>query len=173
MISDSMRDSLNSQIDKEFYSSYFYLSIAAYFEEMSLLGMAKWMRVQAQEENAHGLIFFNYVLDRGGKVKLGALPEPPSSFKSPLDAFQKTLEHEEAVTASINKLMDQAIKERDHATRSLLDWFVDEQVEEEASVGAIVARLKLVGKDSNGLFSLDSELGTRVFTVPAPLQGKI
>jgi len=173
MISQKMQDAINLQITKEFYSSYLYLSMAAYLEEQSLTGFAKWMRVQAQEEHAHALIFFNHLLDRDGQVKLGALDAPPHEFASPLDVYERTLEHEHMITASIHALVDLAIEERDHAARNLLAWFVDEQVEEEANDKGIIARLKQIGGDGNGLFVLNNELGARVFVVPTPLVGKI
>lgn len=172
MISKTMQDAINKQITREFYSSYLYLSMAAYFEDLSLPGFAQWMRVQVQEESAHAMILFNYICDRGGRVILGAIDQPDIEFKSPLDVFEKTLEHEQKVTSWINELMDLAIKENDHATRSLLNWFVDEQVEEEANDNTIIARLKMMGKDMSGLFQFDKELGARVYEVPAPLAAK-
>ena len=173
MLSQKMQKALNEQITREFFSSYLYLAMAAWFEEQSLTGFAKWMRVQVQEESSHALIFFNYVIERGGSVTLGAIDAPKTDFTSPLNIFEKTYEHEQYITASINKLMDLAIEERDHATRSMLNWFVDEQVEEESNDTTILARLKLAGDRQDALFLLDSELGTRTYTVPAPLTGKI
>jgi ferritin len=172
MISKTMQDAINAQITREYYSSYLYLSMAAYFEAESLTGFAKWMRVQVQEENAHALIFFNYICDRGGKVELGAIEKPPVDFTSPLDAFQKTYEHEQKVTAWINGLADLAVAEKDHASRRLLDWFVDEQVEEEANDTTIIASLERIGNDGNALLNMDKDLGTRVFNVPAPLAAR-
>ena len=172
MISKTMQDAINAQITREYYSSYLYLSMAAYFESESLPGFAKWMRVQAQEESAHALIFFNYICDRSGKVALGAIDKPPTDFTSPLDAFKKTFEHEQKVTAWINELADHAIAEKDHASRRLLDWFVDEQVEEEANDTTIIAALERIGNDGNALLMMDRELSARVFTVPVPLAGR-
>ncbi|HEY3414186.1 MAG TPA: ferritin [Armatimonadota bacterium] len=172
MISKTMQDAINAQITREYYSSYLYLSMAAYFESESLTGFAKWMRVQVQEENAHALIFFNYICDRDGKVELGAIEKPPAAFTSALDVFEKTYEHEQKVTAWINDLADLAVSEKDHASRRLLDWFVDEQVEEEANDTTIIAALKRIGNDGNALLTLDKELGARVFALPAPLAGR-
>jgi ferritin len=172
VISKTMQDAINAQIAREYYSSYLYLSMAAYFEEQELPGFAKWMRVQVQEEEAHAMIFFNYLCERGGKVILEALPQPPADYDSTLDVFEKTYVHEQMITASINDLADLAVKERDHASRNLLNWFVDEQVEEEANDTAIIAQLKRIGHDGNALVMMDRELGTRVFNVPAPLAAK-
>lgn len=172
MISKTMQDAINAQITREYYSSYLYLSMAAYFESESLPGLANWMRVQTQEEGAHALIFFNYICDRGGKVELGAIDKPPAKFTSALDVFQKTYEHEQKVTAWINDLADLAIAEKDHASRRLLDWFVDEQVEEENNDTTIIAALERIGNDGNALLTLDRELGARTFAVPAPLAGR-
>lgn len=173
MLGDKMLKALNDQITKEFQSAYLYLSMSAYFEAENLSGFATWMRIQAQEESCHAFILFNYVCERGGKVALGALDAPPITFESPRDAFEKTLAHEQFVTASINKLMDLAIKESDHATRAMLQWFVTEQVEEEANAGHILARLRLTKGAGNGLFMMDRELGARTFAVPTPLAGKV
>lgn len=173
MISNKMLQTINEQITKEFYSAYLYLSMAAYFEEQSLQGCAKWMRVQAQEESCHALIFFSYVAEQGARAVLGTIDAPKADFTSVLDIFEKTLAHEQTVTASIHRLMDLAVEERDYATRKLLDWFVEEQVEEEANAGALVAQLKRVKDDSNALFLIDKELMTRTFTLPPPLVGKI
>ncbi len=173
MISDRMLKTMNEQIAKEFYSGYMYLEMAAYFEEAGLEGMASWMRIQAQEEECHAMIFFNYVNEQGGRVRLGGVDEPPHEYDSPLDVFEKGLEHEKKVTASINNLVDIAIEEKDHASRSFLNWFVDEQVEEEDGFNRVASKLKLVKADSNALFMIDKELGARVFNIPAPLAGKI
>ena len=173
MLTQRMQKALNEQITKEFYSAYIYLAMAAWFEEQSLNGFAKWMRVQTQEETSHAMILFNYVIERGGAVSLGALEAPSTSFSSVLEIFEKALEHEQYITSSINKLMDIAIEERDHAARSMLNWFVDEQVEEESNANTMIARLKLCGEKTDGILLLDSEVGTRTFTLPAPLVGKI
>jgi ferritin len=172
MLDKKMTAALNDQITKEFYSAYLYMSMSAYFEGETLPGLAKWMRTQAQEESCHALMFFNYVCEQGGGVQLGAIKAPASSFKSPVEVLEQTLEHEKAVTASIYKLADLALELRDHATRQFLEWFIKEQVEEEASAGTMRDQLKRVA-DGNGLFVLDKDAGTRVFAVPVPLVGKI
>ena len=168
MLSKKMVEALNDQINAELYSSYLYLSMAAHFEGVNLKGIANWMRVQAQEEDFHAKKFFQYVLDRQGKVILQAIAEPPNKWKSPLAAFEAVYEHETKVTGLINKLATLAQKEEDHATGVLLHWFINEQVEEEANADGIVQKLKLIGDNSSGLFLLDQELAARVFTPPAP-----
>lgn len=174
MISEKLASAMSVQIGKEYYSGYFYMAMAAWLEENSLEGISKWMRVQGQEELAHGTIIYNYVLEAGGSVKLPAIEEPPSDYKSALDIFERGLEHEKYVTSLINNLVDIAIEEKDHASRSFLNWFVDEQVEEEANFSAILGKLKL-NEQSGGaaLFMIDQELATRGFVVPSPLVGKI
>lgn len=172
MLNKKMLAGLNDQVAKEFYSAYLYLSMAAYFEREALPGLAKWMRVQAQEESCHALIFFNYVCEHGAVAVLGALDAPPSEFKSPADVFEMTLAHEKTVTASIHALVDIAIEERDHATKQFLEWFVKEQVEEEASADTLLTQVKRIA-DGNALFVLDKDAGARMFTLPVPLTGKL
>ncbi|MFH0910521.1 MAG: ferritin [Planctomycetota bacterium] len=169
MISKDILKALNEQITKELYSSYLYLQMSAYLEGQNLKGMANWMRVQAQEEIAHAIIFYNYVNERGGLVKLGAIDQPPPDYASPLDVFEKTLAHEKTVTASIHHLMDMAIAEKDYATRTRLEWFIEEQVEEEANPTEIIGKLKLTGGKGGGLLFLDQGLGARIYVQPAPL----
>ena len=171
MLSPEMLAALNDQITKEGYSSYLYLQMAAWFEHKSLQGFANWMKVQAQEEAAHMMILFNFVNERGGFVDLGPFDGPPADYASPLDVFRKTLEHEQKVTASIHALMDLAIAEKDYATKTRLDWFISEQVEEEANASDLVGKLELIGEHSHGVFMLDKELATRVFVTPSPLAG--
>lgn len=161
MITKVMQDAINEQITREFYSANLYLAIAAYYHSMNLNGFANWMRIQAQEEINHGMKFFDYLLDRDGKVKIGVIEEPPVEWDSPLHAFESALEHEKKITSHINDLADLAFEQKDHATSNLLQWFVDEQVEEEATTGEIVDRLKLAGDAKSPLFMLDSELKTR------------
>jgi len=172
MLSEAMTAALNEQITKELYSSYLYLQMAAYLDDQSLPGFATWMKAQAQEEISHAMIFYNYVNERGSRVIVGAIEQPPSEFTSPLDIFEKTLEHEKVVTASINSLMDLAVEERDYATRNRLEWFIGEQVEEESNASDIIGRLGLIGDKGGGLFMLDKELGARVFVMPSPLAGE-
>jgi ferritin len=167
MISKTLEKAINEQINRELYSEYLYLSIQAWFSAQNLDGFATWMAVQTQEERFHAMKFFHFVLDRGGKVELLAMDKPEIEFVSPLNAFKMSLEHEKFITKSINDLMDIAIKENDHASKSMLQWFVDEQVEEEANFDKVLHRLERVADNSSGLFLLDTELGTRVFTPPA------
>jgi len=167
MLSKTMQDALNDQINAEYYSSYLYLSMAAWADSANLKGFANWFRVQVQEEMVHVMKFFQYVLDRRGVVKLAAIAGPPTQWASPLAAFEATLAHEQHVTGRINKLADLAIKENDHASHAILEWFVDEQVEEEATADLILQQLKLAGDAPAALFILDRELGARTFTPPA------
>jgi Ferritin-like protein len=164
MISENMIDALNEQINKEIYSAYLYMSMSAHSTYAGLNGFANWFMVQYQEEMTHAMKIYTYINDQGEKVKLAAIAQPPIDFDSSLDMFEKTLEHEEFVTKSINELVDLAIKENDHATNIFLQWFVTEQVEEESNDNEIIAKLKLVGGEGNGLFMLDKELAQRVFT---------
>jgi len=167
MLKGKMLDTLNGQINAEMYSAYLYLSMESYFQSVSLTGFARWMRSQVQEELFHSMKFYDYVGERGGKVTLEVIKKPDSSWKTPLSAFKHILKHEQLVTGLINDLVELAITEKDHATVNFLQWFVSEQVEEEASVGEIVDKLKLIKTDTSGLFFLDAELGKRVFTPPA------
>jgi ferritin len=166
MINEKVRESFNKQITAELYSSYLYLSMAAYFESMNLPGFANWMKCQAQEELVHTMKFFTFINDRSGKVELTAIDGPPVSWKTPLAVFEDAYKHEVKVTSLINNLVDIALAERDHAAAAFLQWFVTEQVEEEASADGVVQQLRLAGADGSGLFMLDRELATRVFTMP-------
>jgi len=161
MLSDRMLNELNKQINAELYSSYLYVSMSAYFESINLPGFAAWMRAQAQEEVAHASKFFGYVVERGGRVLLMPIEGPETEWDSPLAAFQATFAHEQVVTGLIHKLVDLAEEEKDHATRSFLQWYVDEQVEEEASADAVVQKLTMIGDSANALFMLDNALGQR------------
>ncbi len=167
MLSERMEKALNDQINAEFYSAYLYLAMAAYFESMNLNGFGNWMRVQAQEELTHAMKFYDYVYERGGRVVLAAVDAPPKEWESPLAAFEGAYAHECKVSAMINDLVNIAIEEKDHATNNFLQWFVSEQVEEEASADDVVQKLKLIGDHGNGIFMLDRELGQRVFSAPA------
>ncbi len=171
MLSQKVQDSLNSQLNAELYSSYLYLSMSAYFHSINLGGFANWMRVQAQEELVHVAKFYDFVNERDGRVILRPVEGPPSEWASPLAVFEDAYRHEQKVTGLINDLVDLSIEERDHATNNFLQWFVAEQVEEEASANDIVQQLKLLGDDRNGLFMLDRELAQRVFTPPPPGPG--
>jgi len=166
MLTEKMEQALNDQVKWELWSSYLYLSMATYFEDMGLMGFANWMKVQEQEEKFHATKFYNYTFERGGRIKLQTLEAPENSWASPLAVLQETLKHEQAVTARINALMDLAIQEKDHATASYLKWFIDEQVEEEASVQDVINKLKLVEGNPSALYMLDKEMAVRVFTPP-------
>ena len=171
MLSEKMQDALNGQLNKEMYSAYLYLAMSAYSTYIGLKGFANWFMVQYQEEMMHAMKIYDYINDQGGQVKLMAIEQPLTEFKSPMDMFEKTLEHEKFITMSINELVDLAIAEKDHATNIFLQWFVTEQIEEESNDKDIIARLKLIGKDGNGLLMLDKELAARVFTPPATAEG--
>lgn len=171
MIKEKMQEALNNQLNRELYSSYLYLSMASYFESINLKGFANWMRVQTQEELVHVMKFYDYIIERGGRVILSSIECPPSEWASPLEVFEHTSQHEQKVTSLINNLVDLAISEHDHATNSFLQWFVTEQVEEEALVNEVMQQLKLMGDVGGGLFMLDREFAQRVFTPPtAPQQ---
>ena len=167
MISKKLIKAINEQINKELFSEYLYISMQAWFANQNLDGRAAWMDAQGKEERFHAMKFFNYLIERGGKVELKAIATPTVEFDNPLKAFKMALEHEQFITKSINELMDLAIKENDHATRSFLQWYVDEQVEEEASVDKIVNMLKMVGENGHGIMMIDRELGQRTFSAPA------
>ncbi len=166
MISTKMQDALNEQIAAEFYSAHMYLSMSSYLESVDLPGFAKWMRVQYQEEVTHAERIFDYVIERDGRAILKSFDAPPAEWKSVLDVFEMTYEHEQKVTGLIHNLVDIALAEKDHATYNSLQWFVAEQVEEEATAKGILQQLKLLGDSKSGLFMIDRELGTRVFTPP-------
>ena len=167
MISQKMQEALNGQVAAEFYSAYLYLSMSAYLESIDLQGFAGWMRVQYQEEVSHAEKIFDHVIERDGRAVIKAWEAPPAEWKSALDVFETAYKHEQKVTGLINGLVDQALAEKDHATYNFLQWFVNEQVEEEASVKTIVQQLKLLGDSRAGLFQIDRELGQRTFVPPA------
>jgi ferritin len=167
MVKKKIEAALNKQLNAELYSSYLYLSMSAYFQSINLPGFANWMRVQTQEELVHAMKFYDFINERGGRVTLQKIDFPPTKWASPLNAFESAYKHEQKVTGLINDLVNLAVGEKDHATNIFLQWFVTEQVEEEASADEVVQKLKLVGKDSGGLFMLDGEMGQRVFTPPA------
>jgi ferritin len=166
MLNPKIQDAFNQQLNAELYSSYLYLSMAAYFESENLAGMANWMRVQAQEELVHALKFFDFINERDGRVVLTQVDGPKTEWHAPLDAFDDAYQHEQKVTGLIHRLVDLSLGERDHAANTFLQWFVTEQVEEEASVKSIVDKLKLAGDNTVALFMLDGELGQR--TPPPP-----
>ncbi|HCZ07279.1 MAG: ferritin [Thermotogota bacterium] len=160
-INATVEKALNEQINRELYSAYLYLAMAAYLDEKNLPGAAHWMRVQAQEEVGHAMRLYNYVVERRGRVVLEAIEKPPVEWKSITDVFESALKHEEKVTSHIHSLVDLAQEEGDHATVSMLKWFVDEQVEEEASVDEILQKLRYLGEDGRSLIILDRELAQR------------
>jgi ferritin len=160
-IKKPIEKAINAQIQLELASAYAYLSMAAYFDRHAFSGFAHWMRLQQNEENEHAMRFFNYLHDRDGRVELQPLEKPPHEFKSPLDVFEQSLENERTVTASIHRLYELAQKEKDHATVSMLKWFVDEQVEEEKSALDMVDKLKLAGDHPGALLLIDREAGAR------------
>jgi ferritin len=161
MLSQKMQDALNNQLNAELYSSYLYLSMNAYFKAINLEGFANWMYYQAQEELTHSMKFYDFINQRGAKVKLLQVEAPPNEWSSPLAVFEATLEHEQKVTGLINELVELALAEHDHATNIFLQWFVSEQVEEEESVGGVLEQLKLMGEAKGGLFMIDRELAKR------------
>ncbi|MCH8118155.1 MAG: ferritin [Planctomycetes bacterium] len=167
MISEKMEEALNGQVNAELYSAYLYLSMESYFKSLNLNGFAGWMRVQTQEEVIHAMKIYDFINERGGRVILKAIEGPPTEWDSPLAVFEAVYVHEQKVTGLINDLVDLAIKEKDHATNTFLQWFVNEQVEEESSADEVVQQLKMMENAPGGMFMLDRELGQRVFTPPA------
>jgi ferritin len=161
MINKKVQDALNKQINEEMYSSYLYLAMAAHCEHEGFKGTARWLKVQMGEETGHAMRFYEYILEQGGQVELAAIQKPEGPFGSLLDIFTKTLKHEQHITGCIHKLAELAVQEGDFATQNLLQWFVNEQVEEEANAGEIVTKLKMAGTQGPGLLFIDSELGRR------------
>lgn len=167
MISKKMQDAINKQVEAEFFSAHLYLSMAAYLETIDLPGLASWMRIQYQEEISHGMKMFEYVIERDGRSFVPAIEAPQVDWDGAVSVFAAVLEHEQKVTGLINNLMDIALAEKDHAANIFLQWFVNEQVEEEATAKGVVQQLKMLGDSKAGLFQIDRELGARVFTPPA------
>ncbi len=161
MLSAALQKAINEQINKELYSSYLYLSMAAYFEDQNLSGFANWMYVQVGEEREHGMKFYEYLVDRGAKVDLKAIAAPATSWKSSLEVFKEVQKHEAFVTASINTLYELALSEKDYAAQIMLQWFISEQVEEEKNAAEIVQKLELIDAKGTALLMLDHELGHR------------
>ena len=166
MLSAKLQKELNGQMNNEFYAEYEYLSMAAYFHAMNLDGFANYFHVQSQEEHFHAMKIFHFILNKGGKAELQQIAKPDVAFKSPLAVFEKALSQEKKVTKSINDLMDEAIKENDHAVNSFLRWYVDEQVEEEASAGKALAKIQIIKGQGEGLLILDQEFAQRTFSAP-------
>lgn len=169
MLSKKVEEALNAQINAEFWSAYLYLAMAMHFESEGRAGVANWFKIQFKEEQAHAEIFINYVNQRGGKVTLMPIDAVPSSWASPLAAFEDTLAHEQKVTSLINNLYAVAEAEKDYATRDRLAWFVTEQVEEEDNAQQLIDKFRLIGDNGMGLYMLDQELAARTYTVPSPL----
>lgn len=167
MISKKIEQAFNSQLNAEAYSAYLYWSMSAALEKMNLPGFANWMRVQAQEEMSHAMKFYDHVIERGGTVSMTAIDGPPTAWKDVKGVIGATLEHEQHVSSLINDLMELAIAEKDHAAAMFLQWFVSEQVEEEASAMEILGKLEIAGDTAGGLYMLDKEMAGRVFVPPA------
>jgi ferritin len=161
MLKQKVQDALNEQIKHELYSAYVYLAVAAYCDRQSLSGFAHWMREQSKEELGHALKIFDFISDRGGTVQLQAVDKPPVDYGTPLQVAEKALEHEKRVTGLIERLYELAVKENDYATQAMLQWFIEEQVEEEKNAGHLVDRVKMAGDDRATLLMLDMELGRR------------
>jgi ferritin len=167
MLGQKIEEAFNEQINKELFSGYLYLSMSAYFLSINLNGFASWMRVQALEELTHAMKFFDFINERGGRAELHEAKAPQKEWESPLAAFEDAYEHECFISNCINDLVNLSLDEKDHASNNFLQWFVSEQVEEEASVDEVAQKLKLIGGDGGGLFLVDQELAQRVFTPPA------
>ena len=161
MLNEKIQQEMNNQVQRELESAYIYLSMAAYFDSVTLPGFAQWMKAQFQEEQAHALKFYDFIGDRGGRVMLQPIGQPPIEFPSALDVFEKALAHEQKITGHINDLYALATEEKDYASQTFLLWFIDEQVEEEKNAGDIVDMLKLIGDNAHALLMLDRELGQR------------
>ena len=169
MLSVKMQDALNAQINAEMWSAYLYLSMSMAAADKGLKGMANWFAVQFKEEQDHAQIIINYILSRGGRVLLAPIDAVETEWEAPIDMFEQTLTHEQKVTSMINDLYNLAIEEKDHATRSMLTWFVDEQVEEEDSAREIIDQLRMIDCNKLGLYMIDKEMATRTYTTPSPL----
>ena len=161
MPTKTVEAAINDQIAKEFFASHLYLSMAAWFEDQNLHGFANWMRMQTEEERAHAMRLFNYLIEAGGRVRLKAIDAPAVDFTSPLQVMKESLKHEQKVTASIRKLYELADKEKDYGTQLQLQWFITEQQEEEKNVGDVIARLEMAGDNKVALMFIDRELGSR------------
>jgi len=167
MLNEKIEKALNNQINEELFSAYLYLSMSAWFESINLKGFANWMMIQNQEEQLHAMKIFSFINERGGTVKLEGIKEPQLKWDSPLAAFEAAYKHEQHITGCINDLYHLAVEEKDRATQIFLEWFVTEQVEEEANADEIVQNLKLIGNAGHGVFMLDREMAQRVFNPAA------
>lgn len=166
MINEKVGKILNEQINKELYSAYLYLAMSAYFSDLGLLGFAHWMRVQAQEEQGHATLIYDFLIDRGARIVLTSIDTPPNNWGGALNVIEEALKHEVYVTGLINNIITVAEEVKDRATMSYMNWFVDEQVEEEANAQDIISKLKLIGDDKSALYLLDKDLSTRIFVQP-------
>ncbi len=171
-MNDIITKLINEQINAELYSAYLYLAFADYYEEEGLSGYANYFEIQAAEERDHALIFRNYLHENGERVHLASIAQPDVSFSSFLEPLEKALEHERYVTSLINGIYDAANEARDYRTMNFLNWFVDEQLEEEDNADTMVTRMKLFGSDAKALYDLDNECAARVYTTPSPLAGE-
>jgi ferritin len=169
MITDKIAINLNKQLNNEFYSAYFYLSMSAYSSHLGFKGCADWFMMKNEEETDHAMRIYKYILDQGSQINLLSISGPPKSFKNISEMFKETLKHEQEITKNIHYLMDLALSEKDHATQIFLQWFVTEQVEEEATVGEIIDRFKIIGEKTDALFNIDNELGQIVLKNKEPL----
>lgn len=169
MISKRLEEAINAQINAEMWSAYLYLSMSSYCQHAGYPGMANWFTIQFKEEQDHAQIFVNYLQSRGGRVLLRAIDAVDTEWASPLAAFEHTLHHEEKVTSLINNLMAIAVEERDFASQSRMQWFIDEQVEEEENATDIIQKLRMLDGNGYGMYQLDQELAARVYTQVAPL----
>ncbi|MFK7845151.1 MAG: ferritin [Rhodothermales bacterium] len=160
-VNTAVEAAINAQIQAEFQSAYIYLAMSAKFNEMGFGGFAHWLRLQWEEETVHALKFYDFLLSRDGSIELDSIEKPEITFETPLEAFEQVLEHEQYITSRIHDLYDLATKNRDYPLQTLLNWFVDEQVEEEDSVRAVIDTLRLIGDSGSNLFLLDRELGSR------------
>ncbi|MDI9436538.1 MAG: ferritin [Euryarchaeota archaeon] len=167
MLDERMEEALNYQLNRELYSGYLYLAMAAYFDDQDLPGFANWMRIQAQEELSHAMKFYDYLVRRGGRAVMDAIEAPENEWESAVAVFEQVYQHEQMVTGLIHKLVDLALELSDHATNNFLQWFVAEQVEEEESSSGVLHKVKMASQSRSGLYMLDQELGQRVFHPPA------
>ncbi|WP_373034731.1 ferritin [Sulfurimonas sp.] len=168
MLSKKIQKSLSAQLNHEFYSAYLYLAMSAYCSQSDFKGVASWLKMQYEEEHMHATKIYNYLIEQGAQVSLIEIAKPPKNFGTILNVFQMSLKHEQMMTSKLNELSNLALKEKDHATYNLLQWFVNEQVEEESSVSEIISKIKLVNGDGYGLLMIDNELNQR--SSPAPIK---
>jgi len=167
MLTARIERELNKQLNREFFSAYLYMSMAAYFQSVDLLGFSNWMQIQAKEELFHAEKFYTFIHERNGKVVLEELGKPQTEWESPLAAFENSLAHEVFITSSLNELVNASLEEKDHATNIFLQWFITEQIEEESNATEIIRKLKLMKDAPGGMYMLDKELAARTLVLPA------